>query len=247
MCETCGCSTQGSPRIVEVQQALLKKNEDQAARNREHIERLGACGINLISAPGSGKTTLLEQTIDALGRSMRIGVIEGDLETERDAERIRARGASAVQLTTGGACHLDAPLVHRGLHRLEDEADGQGFDLGCIENVGNLVCPSAFDLGEHRRVVLVSVPEGSDKPAKYPAPFQKADLFLITKIDLLPYFDFDPDEAENQARQINPRIQVIRLCAVSGEGMQEWFDWLRLLLAQRDNLASALPDRGSAR
>ena len=240
MCNTCGCqlTDTSDTRIVEVNKNLLEANNRQGEANRNHIERMGAVAINLISSPGAGKTSLLEHTIDALGAEMRIGVIEGDIETERDADRIRAKGVAAVQLTTGGACHLDAPLVHKGLHALEDQANsnretagGKTYDLIFIENVGNLVCPATFYLGEHKRVILVSVPEGSDKPAKYPTTFHGADLFVITKTDLLDYFDFSLDEADREARRIQPRLEIMHLSATTGDGFQSWIDWLRRLVA----------------
>ncbi|QQG66115.1 hydrogenase nickel incorporation protein HypB [Desulfobulbus oligotrophicus] len=235
MCDTCGCQLhehhQHDHKVVEVNQSLLEANQRQAASNRRHIEQMGAVAINLISSPGSGKTTLLERTIDALKDTVRIGVIEGDIETERDAERIRAKGVPAVQLTTGGACHLDAPMVHGGLHVLEHFAKGK-LDLIFIENVGNLVCPATFDLGEHQRVVLLSTPEGSDKPAKYPATFRSADLVLITKIDLLPYFDFSTDEVTQQTLLLKPERQIISLSATTGDGFDQWLDYLRNLPAR---------------
>ncbi|MEN8197299.1 MAG: hydrogenase nickel incorporation protein HypB, partial [Pseudomonadota bacterium] len=172
MCDSCGCDLgqKGDPEVIEVHRSLLAANQELAAKNKAHIEAMGAVAINLISSPGSGKTTLLEQTIERLDKRFRIGVIEGDIETDRDAERIRKKGVPVVQLTTGGACHLDAALVHKGIHRLQKEPGGDKLDLLFIENVGNLVCPATFDLGEHQRVVAVSVPEGPDKPAKYPKP-----------------------------------------------------------------------------
>ncbi|MCL2459272.1 MAG: hydrogenase nickel incorporation protein HypB [Desulfobulbus sp.] len=237
MCDTCGCQLhehhQNDAKVVEVNRSLLEANRKQAEANRHHIEHMGAMAINLISSPGSGKTTLLERTIDALKADCAIGVIEGDIETERDADRIRAKGVPAVQLTTGGACHLDAPMVHGGLHVLEHFAKGRPLDLIFIENVGNLVCPATFDLGEHRRVVLLSTPEGSDKPAKYPATFKGADLLLITKSDLLPHFDFSVDEAIGQARLLKPELEIITLSSSTGDGFAAWLSYLRQLLAQR--------------
>ena len=234
MCDTCGCQLHDhhhhDARIVEVNRSLLEANQQQAEANRRHIEQMGAVAINLISSPGSGKTTLLERTIEALKDTVRIGVIEGDIETERDADRIRAKGVPAVQLTTGGACHLDAPMVHGGLHVLEHFGRGQGFDLIFIENVGNLVCPATFDLGEHQRVILLSVPEGSDKPAKYPATFRSADLVLFTKTDLLPHFDFDLDEARREALTLKPDLAILSLSATTGEGFTAWLDYLHGLL-----------------
>ncbi len=234
MCDTCGCAgTSDSQKmgptkkkVVEVHKSLLEANNVQAESNREHFEALGAVCVNLISGPGSGKTTLLEATIERLGSRFSIGVIEGDIETERDADRIRAKDVPAVQLTTGGACHLDAPLVHQGLHRLEKDLETKGLDFIFIENVGNLVCPSTFYLGEHKRVVLVSVPEGSDKPAKYPNTFLSSDLFLITKKDLLPFFDFSTEEAEKEAKRIKPDLKVIALSSVTGEGFDRWIEYL---------------------
>ena len=157
-------------------------------------------------------------------------MIEGDIETERDADRIRAKGVPAVQLTTGGACHLDAPMVHGGLHVLEHFAKGGKYDLIFIENVGNLVCPATFDLGEHQRIILLSVPEGSDKPAKYPATFRSADLLLITKTDLQPYFDFSMEEAKKEALLLKPGLGIICLSATTGDGFTQWIDYLKSLL-----------------
>jgi hydrogenase nickel incorporation protein HypB len=230
MCDACGCSsgTEGLParKKIDVKKSLLDANDRQAAVNREHLESMGAVALNLISSPGAGKTTLLEQTIMRVGNRWRIGVLEGDIETERDADRIRRHGIPAVQITTGGACHLDAPLVHRALHQLEEQGRGKGFDLVFIENVGNLVCPAAFRLGEHLKVVILSVPEGSDKPAKYPRAFIDSDLFIISKIDLVEHFDFSMDEAEHEARRLNPDLEITRLSAVSGENLDEWIDFL---------------------
>ncbi len=234
MCDTCGCQhpeeAAKKEKVVDVHEQLLAANSEQAAANRRHIEKMGAVAINLISSPGSGKTSLLEQTIERLKDRLSIGVIEGDLETERDAERIRKKGVPAVQLTTGGGCHLDAPMVHGGLHVLEHMAKGKKFDLIFIENVGNLVCPAAFDLGEHQRVVLLSVPEGADKPAKYPATFRSADLVLLTKTDLLPYFDFTLEEATEATRLLKPDMPVLALAAEKGEGMDAWIDYLFSIL-----------------
>ena len=234
MCDSCGCQqheeTGKKEKVVDVHEQLLAANNQQASANRRHIETMGAVAINLISSPGSGKTSLLEQTIERLKDRLSIGVIEGDLETERDAERIRKKGVPAVQLTTGGGCHLDAPMVHGGLHVLEHMGKGKKFDLIFIENVGNLVCPAAFDLGEHRRVVLLSVPEGSDKPEKYPATFRSADLVLVTKTDLLPYFDFNLEEATSAVKLLKPDMPVLPLAAEKGEGMDAWIEYLLALL-----------------
>jgi hydrogenase nickel incorporation protein HypB len=189
-----------------------------------------------MSSPGSGKTALLEATIDALGGELRIGVIEGDLETENDAARVRARGVPAVQITTGTACHLDAHMVHRALHDL----DLHQLDVLFIENVGNLVCPASFDLGQHRNVTLLSVTEGDDKPAKYPVMFRAADLMLLTKADLLAVLDdFDPARAEHHLRHLASDAPSLLLSARRGEGLDPWFAWLRAeLAAQRQRVAA---------
>lgn len=232
MCDACGCEipdTTKNTRIVEVHESLLAANIEQAKKNKQHFDKMGSVAINLISSPGSGKTTLLEQTIRHLGNEIKIAVIEGDIETERDAARIKAQGAPAVQITTGGACHLDARLVHKGLHQLQQENETENFDIIFIENVGNLVCPATFDLGEHERIVLLSVPEGSDKPAKYPKVFTTSQSFLITKTDLLPYFDFSMEEAREEALKLNQGLKIIELSATTGEGFDSWLAYLRKL------------------
>jgi hydrogenase nickel incorporation protein HypB len=210
----------------------LAANDALAKLNRQHFKEMGAVALNLISSPGSGKTTLLEHTIEKLGDEIRIGVIEGDIETERDADRIRAKGVPVIQLTTGGACHLDASMTHKGIHLLEKEPGGDKIDLLFIENVGNLVCPATFDLGEHKRIVLVSVPEGPDKPAKYPKAFTSSDVFLITKTDLLPYFDFPVPEAKSEALHLNPKLTVMDFSSTTGVGFDVWLQYLRDLVKE---------------
>ena len=253
MCDTCGCNlTDGNRHLLEpdgklartasgreavdVLQDLLAENDHEAAHNRGHFDAHGVLAINLMSSPGSGKTALLEATIAALGDELRIGVIEGDLETENDAARIRAQGVPAVQITTGTACHLDAHMVHHALHDIALE----GLDLLFIENVGNLVCPASFDLGQHRNVTLLSVTEGDDKPAKYPVMFRAADLLLITKSDLLAVLDdFDPARAEHHLRHLASTAPALTLSARKGDGLADWIAWLRAeLAAQRARLAS---------
>lgn len=233
MCDACGCDLKvehsHDSKVIEVHESLLAANTAMAKKNRIHIEKMGAVAINMISSPGSGKTTLLEKTIEALGDSVKIGVIEGDIETDRDAQRIRSKGVPVIQLTTGGACHLDAAQIHKGLHLLEKEEGGDDIDILFIENVGNLVCPATFDLGEHQRIVLVSVPEGPDKPAKYPKAFHSSQLFIISKTDLLPYFDFPVEEAKAEALQLNPKLQLMALSSTTGDGLEEWLDYLRRL------------------
>jgi hydrogenase nickel incorporation protein HypB len=229
MCDTCGCNLtdRNQPlagESVEVLKGLLDANDSQASHNREHLGRHGVLALNLMSSPGAGKTTLLEATIDALGRDLNIAVVEGDLETENDARRIREKGVPAVQVSTGSACHLDAHMVHDAMHDLSMN----GLDILFIENVGNLVCPASFDLGQHRNVALLSSPEGDDKPAKYPVMFRTADLVLITKSDLIEVLgDFDPDKAVANLRNIANPAPVISLSARSGDGMQAWIDWIR--------------------
>jgi hydrogenase nickel incorporation protein HypB len=244
MCETCGCSitpanahlvqadgklehTAGGKASVEVLTSLLQENDHIAAHNREHFDRHGVLAVNLMSSPGSGKTSLLEATIDALADDIRIAVVEGDLETENDAERIRARGVPAVQITTGQACHLDAHMVHDALHAL----DLDNIDLLFIENVGNLVCPASFDLGHHANVTLLSVTEGDDKPAKYPVMFRAADLVLLSKSDMLDFIDdFDPGAARDRVRALANPAEVLEISARRPDSLESWLIWLRGLL-----------------
>jgi len=227
MCGTCGCNIPQTiadgHESIEVLKGLLDANDHQAAHNREHFSEHGVLAINLMSSPGAGKTALLEATIEAFGDKFRIAVIEGDLETENDAERIRAKGVPAVQISTGSACHLDAHMVHGALHDL----DLHDIDILFIENVGNLVCPASFDLGQHFNVALLSTPEGDDKPAKYPVMFRAADLVLITKSDLLAVLDdFDPDEALRSLRQLASSAPMLNLSAKTGDGMHNWVNWV---------------------
>jgi hydrogenase nickel incorporation protein HypB len=241
MCDTCGCSitpanahlvkaggalehTHEGRASIEVLSSLLHENDHQAAHNREHFDHHGVLAINLMSSPGSGKTSLLEATIDALSEDFRIAVIEGDLETENDANRIRARGVPAVQITTGSACHLDAHMVHEALHALDLDT----IDLLFIENVGNLVCPASFDLGHHANVVLLSVTEGDDKPAKYPVMFRAADLVVLTKADFLEFVDdFKPAKAERHLRELANAAEVLTLSVRRLDSLKPWTDWLR--------------------
>jgi hydrogenase nickel incorporation protein HypB len=226
MCEACGCGITAtvSPADQVVLKRLLSANDAAAEHNREHFGDHGVLALNLMSAPGSGKTALLEATIDALRGEFRIGVIEGDLETENDAVRIRAHGVPAIQITTGTACHLDAHMVHEALHDL----DLDDLDILFIENVGNLICPAAFDLGQHRNVTLLSVTEGDDKPAKYPVMFRASDLVLISKFDLAPVIDdFDRGRAEAALHRIACPAPVLALSARRGTGLDAWLDWVR--------------------
>jgi hydrogenase nickel incorporation protein HypB len=205
---------------LELEVAVLAKNDELAARNRAWLSNRRVTSLNLMSSPGSGKTTLLERTIATTDRP--VSVIEGDQETLFDAERIQAAGARVVQVNTGAGCHLDAAMVARALDELAPEPDSMLF----IENVGNLVCPALFDLGETRKVVVISVTEGDDKPLKYPHMFAVADLVIVNKTDLLPYVDFDVDRLTVDARKLNPGVEVLSLSARTGAGVGEWYDWL---------------------
>lgn len=254
MCKDCGCSVTGVPvatadRYVEestslrrrarplgpqngaamqsttvaVLRSLLEENDRLAAHNREHFAAHGVLAINLMSAPGSGKTSLLERTIEAFAGQLAMAVIEGDLATENDARRIRAKGVPAVQITTGSACHLDARMVHEALHGLALA----GLDVLFIENVGNLVCPASFDLGQHLDVALLSVPEGDDKPQKYPVMFRTADALVLSKCDLLPVLvEFDPQRAEASLRAVGSDAPVLRVSTRHEGGIGSWRDWL---------------------
>lgn len=224
MCKDCGCSLPKEEKTIEVISKILSKNDHEAKHNREHFNKDKILCINLMSSPGSGKTTLLETTIKNLKNDFKICVIEGDLETENDALRIRQAGAQAYQITTGQTCHLDAFMVHEALHHL----DLNGCDFLFIENVGNLVCPASYDLGEHLNVVLLSSTEGSDKPKKYPTMFKKADLVIITKADLAHHFDFDINEASKFAKELNPKVDIIVLDSKSSNNIELWFKYLKL-------------------
>ncbi len=209
-------------RMVRIEQDILGKNNAYAAENRQYFAEHGLFAVNLVSSPGSGKTTLLVKTITALAGRLPVGVVEGDQQTSNDADRIRATGAPAIQVNTGKGCHLDAHMVGHALERLSLPDDG----LLMIENVGNLVCPSAFDLGEAHKVVILSVTEGEDKPLKYPDMFHAADLMILNKVDLLPHLDFDVDKCIEYAHRINPKLEVLKVSATTGEGMERWLAWL---------------------
>lgn len=241
MCDTCGCNiTSGNQHLIKpggklslanngatsisVLKNLMNENNQVAAHNREHFDKNNVLAINLMSSPGSGKTALLEKTIQQLKEQFRIAVIEGDLETENDADRIRQQGVPAIQITTGSACHLDAHMVHDAVHSLSLK----DLDIVFIENVGNLVCPASFDLGQHINVTLLSVTEGDDKPAKYPVMFRAADLMLLTKTDLLEVLDdFDTSKAEQNLRQLASEAPVIELSSRRGDGLSVWVTWLK--------------------
>ena len=214
-------------RKVQIEQDILAENNRYAAANRNYLNQQGILALNLVSSPGSGKTTLLTETINQLKEEVAIAVIEGDQQTARDAERIQATGVPALQINTGKGCHLDAHRVGHAFEHLQLQAHSLLF----IENVGNLVCPSAFDLGEAHKVVILSVTEGEDKPIKYPDMFHAADLMILNKTDLLPHLDFDSEQCIQYAKQVNPRIKVLSLSAKTGEGMESWLRWLKAELA----------------
>ena len=226
MCETCGC---GDPEIVpiEVQERILSDNDAQAGHNRSHFDSHGVLAINLMSSPGSGKTALLEKMADLA--KFKFGVIEGDLETSRDADRIKAKGIPAFQIQTGSACHLDAFMVHKGLHAMPLTE----LDVCFIENVGNLVCPASYDVGSHLNIVLVSIPEGGDKIEKYPVMFAKADLILITKTDLLPHFDYDIEHEKAEARRIKPNVDILEVNIKDDDSIQKVIQWIEFKRSMR--------------
>ena len=207
-------------KTISVITKILDKNNHEAGHNRAHFDKHNVLSINLMSSPGSGKTTLLENMADMA--DFKFGVIEGDLETSRDAERIKAKGIPAYQIQTGSACHLDAFMVHKGLHDMPLEE----IDVCFIENVGNLVCPASYDVGAHLNIVLVSVPEGSDKIEKYPVMFRQADLILITKMDLLEHFDYDVEHEKNEARKIKPNVDILEVNIKDKASIQRVIEWI---------------------
>jgi len=209
-------------RMVRIEQDILGKNNEYAQANRRWLSDRKVLALNLVSGPGSGKTTLLTRTVTDLKGQCDIAVIEGDQQTANDAERIRSTGVRAIQINTGKGCHLDAHMVGHALESLKPDTGGILF----IENVGNLVCPAGFDLGEAHKVVILSVTEGEDKPLKYPDMFHAADLMLLNKVDLLPYLQFDVDACIDYARRVNPSITIIQVSATSGEGLDEWYQWI---------------------
>ncbi|GAB4547232.1 MAG: hydrogenase nickel incorporation protein HypB [Pleurocapsa sp.] len=205
---------------------LLRANQQGANHNREHFDEWGITCLNIMSSPGAGKTVLLEQTLAALKDKLNIAVIEGDMTTELDADRLRKYGVPVIPINTGRSCHLDSKMVAGGIHTLAHQYNPTDFDLVLVENVGNLVCPAEFEVGEHAKVALLSVTEGEDKPLKYPVMFQEADCLLITKIDLAPYLDIDLHRIIHNVRQMNPTVTIISVSAKTGEGLEQWFDWV---------------------
>jgi hydrogenase nickel incorporation protein HypB len=218
---------------IDVEKKIQNENDRIAEENRKAFGDAGVLVLNLISSPGSGKTTLLEATLDRLADRMGIVVIEGDVSTERDMDRVRARGASGVQINTGGGCHLSAAMISEVLGQLDLEA----AEIVFIENVGNLICPSTYDLGEDVRMVLLSSTEGDDKPMKYPAIFHEASLAILNKKDLLPHLTYDVDKVEKEIRVLNPDCDILKLSALTGDGMDEWVEWIMKKLADKKSAA----------
>ncbi|HXX35594.1 MAG TPA: hydrogenase nickel incorporation protein HypB [Thermodesulfobacteriota bacterium] len=210
-------------RLIEVKEEILSDNTKQAEEVRERLRKTKTMLLNLMSSPGSGKTSLILQTIEGLGGDLRLGVIEADIESTVDAKKVAARGIRAIQLKTGGFCHLDAGMVTRGIDALE----ASEFDLVIIENVGNLVCPAEFDTGAHKNVMILSVPEGDDKPLKYPLMFSVCDLLLVNKIDYLSLSDFDMAALRKRVLALNPRILILEVSCKTGAGIKNWIDWLK--------------------
>ncbi|MGE4542597.1 MAG: hydrogenase nickel incorporation protein HypB [Pedobacter sp.] len=234
MCIDCGCGpgdhhhehahgTEGAVRTIAVETDILSKNNRLAAGNRALFARQGVFVLNLVSSPGSGKTSILERTLRDLRGIHQFAVVEGDQQTDNDAARIAATGVPVKQVNTGAGCHLDAHMVGHAVENFELPA----LDILLIENVGNLVCPATFDLGEHHKVVVLSVTEGEDKPLKYPAMFHHADLMLLNKVDLLPHLDFDVEQCKAFARQVNPGIRILEVSSKTGQGMDAWYAWLQ--------------------
>jgi hydrogenase nickel incorporation protein HypB len=211
---------------------LLHANQEGADHNRAHFDEWGITCLNLMSSPGAGKTALLEQTLAALNHELKMAVIEGDMTTELDADRLRQYNVPVVAINTGRSCHLDSKMVSGGIHRLAHEYNPTEFDLVLVENVGNLVCPAEFEVGEHAKVALLSITEGEDKPLKYPVMFQEADCLLITKMDLAPYLDVDLNRIIENVRQMNSTVTIIPVSVKTGEGLTVWFNWLRMQVQQ---------------
>ncbi|MBT9314409.1 hydrogenase nickel incorporation protein HypB [Leptothoe spongobia] len=213
---------------------LLHANQRGADHNRAHFDEWGITCVNLMSSPGAGKTQLLESTLEGL-KNLKIAVIEGDMTTELDADRLRQHGVPVIAINTGRSCHLDSKMVAGGLHQLQHDYDPASLDLVVVENVGNLVCPAEFEVGEHIKVALLSVTEGEDKPLKYPVMFREADCLLITKTDLTPYLDVNLDQIEANIRQINPNVTIFRVSAKTGDGLESWLEWLQQTMTHQAN------------
>lgn len=229
-----------------IEMNLLHANQHGAAMNRRQFEQWGITCLNLMSSPGAGKTQLLEETLRSLKNELQMAVIEGDMTTQLDADRLRAAGTPVIAINTGRACHLDSKMVAGGLIQLENEQakneqSPEQLDLVFVENVGNLVCPAEFEVGEHAKVALLSVTEGEDKPLKYPIMFREADCLLITKTDLLPHLEMDVDEIVRNVRQINTRVEIIQVSTKTGEGLETWLAWVRQQVAQQSAMSAQQP------
>jgi hydrogenase nickel incorporation protein HypB len=227
----CSNHTPSTRTHIDVEQDVLQENNLLAERNRGYLDAKEILAVNLVSSPGSGKTSLLERTLKDLKEEVTFAVIEGDQQTSHDADRIHATGTKVVQINTGKGCHLDAHMVMHAVQGMKLPMNSVLF----IENVGNLVCPAMFDLGEKERVVVISVTEGDDKPIKYPDMFHTSSLCIINKIDLLPYVSFDVEKAKEYARQVNPKLEIIEVSCTTGEGMNLWYDWLKSRVLQPEN------------
>lgn len=230
-------------RILEIKQSVYADNDRQAHLLRQELKEKGVFLLNLMSSPGSGKTTTLLRTIEALKDTLKIGVMEADIDSDVDAKIISESGARVIQLHTGGMCHLDAEMTRQGLKGL----DTRDVDLAILENVGNLVCPAEFDTGASKNAMILSVPEGDDKPLKYPLMFSICDVVLINKIDVLPYFDFDMDRCREYIYKRNPKAKIIPICAKTGEGIEEWTDWLKEEIKRWRPPSDSLPDQTASR
>ena len=211
---------------------LLHANQAGADHNRAHFDEWGITCLNIMSSPGAGKTVLLERTLETLSNQLKIAVIEGDMTTELDADRLRQYNIPVIAINTGRSCHLDSKMVAGGIHQLAHQYNPSEFDLVLVENVGNLVCPAEFEVGEHAKVALLSITEGEDKPLKYPIMFQEADCLLITKMDLAPHLDIDVNRIIANVRQMNPDCKIIPISAKTGQGLETWFEWLHLQVKQ---------------
>ncbi len=218
---------------------LLHANQEGAEHNRSHFDRWGITCLNIMSSPGAGKTVLLEKTLAALQNKLSMAVIEGDMTTELDADRLRQYNIPVIPINTGRSCHLDSKMVAGGIHTLEHQYEPENIDLVLVENVGNLVCPAEFEVGEHAKVALLSVTEGEDKPLKYPVMFQEADCLLITKTDLAPYLDIDIERIASNVRQMNPDVTIFSVSAKTEVGLDLWFDWLFSQVEQRTKFTAA--------
>ena len=221
---------------------LLHANQEGADHNRAHFDEWGIICFNVMSSPGAGKTVLLEKTLAALKNDLKIAVIEGDMTTELDADRLRQYNVPVIAINTGRSCHLDSKMVAGGIHQLKHQYNPADFNLVLVENVGNLVCPAEFEVGEHAKVALLSVTEGEDKPLKYPVMFREADCLLITKIDLAIHLDMNIDTIVANVRQINPNVKIIPVSAKTGKGLSVWFDWVRSQVAKKELEVGSIKD-----